>query len=97
MTKQINEPIKIIEIDYDEWKVYEMEDGSYEYWFKPDSIVADCAQKITIKYNEERKMYDFIAEDYCEAYGSGGWSRWVNFSNEIRDTFLADAMQRIGK
>ncbi len=97
MTQQINEPVDTIEIEYDVWKVYRINDQHYEYWLRPFSIAAELAQKITIKYDAEKEWYNFEAEKYAEVYGSGGWSRWVNYSNEIKDTFLNDAIERIIK
>jgi len=97
MVKQINEPVKTIKIGYNEWKVYEKPDGSCEYWHCPFSIAATLFQKITIRYNEFKKMYDFTAEDYCSEVVGDSWNRWMDYTNEIKDTFVADAMQRIGK
>ncbi len=45
----------------------------------------------------KKKMYDFIAEEYAELYGSGGWSRWVDYTGELKSICLEDAMKRIGK
>jgi hypothetical protein len=97
MTSPIREPIEIITIDYDEWKIFKMGDSHYEYRSYPFSIAADIIQKIIIKYDIERDWYNFEAEEYCEVHGSGGWSKWINYSNETKDTLLNDAMDRIGK
>jgi len=89
-------PLDTLEIEENTWKVYELGENELEYIHFPFSIAADLAQRIIIRYSEEDNMYDFVAEEYAEIYGSGGWEKWDTYSDEVKSTCLADAIRRIG-
>jgi hypothetical protein len=96
--KQINEPIGEFTLEYEDWKIYKKSDNKYEYWHSPYPIMGECHYyKVSVEYDEERKWYNFEAEEYMEIYGSGGWSRWVNYTNELKDIIMDDVMRRVGK
>lgn len=83
-----------IEHDYDTWYVYKKSDTSYEYSHWPDAFCGeDSQERITITL--ENGKYNFDAENYFELYGSGGWSRWTDWEEELKDMILKDAMERI--
>lgn len=92
------EPLKIIKIGYDKWEVYKVSDFEYKYLYYPPVVIgADRCYRIVVKWNQETKRYNFNAEEYFEIYGSGGWSKWVDYSNEVREKLFTDAATRIGK
>ena len=84
----------IIEIGYDEWYVFKINELSYEYKHFPMTCCGlDQEYKITISL--ENKMYKFDAKEYAELYGSGGWSRWTFWKDELKDILLKDVKERI--
>jgi len=90
--------IHTIKIGYDEWEVHKVSDTEYKYLFYPNCYCGmDQNYRIVISWNEKTGRYDFNAEEYTEIYGSGGWSRWVDFSNEVKTKMFTDAANRIGK
>lgn len=95
---QKKDAIHIIEIGYDEWEVHKISDIEYKYLFYPNTCCGmDQLYRVVIKWDEETGRYDFNAEEYAEIYGSGGWSKWVRFTDEVKTTLFTDASQRIGK
>ncbi len=93
----MNESIDKIEIGYDEWKIYKINDLHYEYYHFPFSIGADIRYKITIKYDIIKGYYNFNFEEYFEIYGSGGWGKWKNYDKKIKTVILEDIINRIKK
>lgn len=87
--------IDTLEVDYDEWEIHKESDISYEYIHYPPSICGeDSQEKITVTLQEDG-TYKFDAQEYMEIYGSGGWNRWTDYKDELKDTILKDAMMRI--
>ena len=90
----MNKPIDETMIDYDKWHIYKLSDTSYEYHHFQDSFCGEDQQyKIIITWKND--LYNFDAQEYCEIYGSGGWSRWTDYEDIVKKTVLDDAMERM--
>lgn len=90
----MDKPIDEIMIDYDKWYIYKLSDISYEYHHFQDSFCGEDRQyKITITL--QNSMYNFDAQEYCEIYGSGGWSKWTDYEDVVKTTILTDVIERI--
>jgi hypothetical protein len=86
--------IDTFEHNYDEWEIHKIADNSYSYQHYPDCTMgADIQYAITITFEDGR--YKFDAQEYFEIYGSGGWHRWTDWKDELKDIILKDAMERI--
>ena len=92
-----NKKIDEIEIGYDGWDIYKISNKSYQYIHNPHTACGlDMQYQITITL-DKKDNYDFDAQEYGEIYGSGGWNRWTDYKDEVKDTILKDAMNRIEK
>ena len=88
--------IDTFEHDYEKWDIYKESDTSYLYQHFPDCTMgADIVYAVTVTLKDGK--YEFDAQQYFEIYGSGGWRRWTDWKEELKDIILKDAMERIGK
>lgn len=92
-------PIDEFEVDWDTWYVYKESDSQYEYCHFPSSVMGeDQRYKVTITLKTDllgNCIYLWDPEEYCEIYGSGDWSKWTDYKDELREKLMADAMKRM--
>jgi len=86
-------------VDYEEWYVYKDSDTSYTYMHFPHSFVGeDERYKIIVSFMKNEmgeEAYLFDAQEYCELHGSGDWTRWTHWEDELKDKILEDIKSRI--
>lgn len=82
------------EVNWDTWYVFKESKTSFAYRHYPHSVCGED-QRYQIIITLEDGKYKFDAQEYCEIYGSGDWSKWTDWKKELKDVVMKDAMERI--